>query len=114
MDGLMANAVEIVPFQPSDLGTTSLAVTSATGNRVLASAGAASVVLTNIGPSDCFGRFGNFAVEATVPSGATAGGFPVLAGSQTTVRPDTGDTHLALICASGGTATVYISTGSGA
>lgn len=110
----MANGVEIVPFQPADLGTTSLAVTATTGARVLASSGAASVVLTNIGPSDCFGRFGASDVTATVPSGATAGGFPVLAGSQTVLKADSGDTHLALICASGGTATVYISCGSGA
>jgi hypothetical protein len=110
----MANAVEIAPFRPSDLGTTSLAVTATTGRRLLADSGAGSVVLTNVGPSICFARFGNVAVEATVPSGATAGGFPVLAGTQTVVMPDAGDTYLALICATGQTATVYISCGSGA
>lgn len=108
----MANAVEIVPFAPYDLGTTSLAVTATTGNRVLAQRGEA-ITLTNVGPSMVFARFGDASVTATVPSGATAGGFPVMAGTQTVVRSDFGDTHLALICDAGGTATVYISAGSG-
>jgi hypothetical protein len=108
----MANAVEINAFRPTDLGTTSLAVTATTGRRLLADSGAGSVMLTNVGPSVAFGRFGNVAVEATVPSGATAGGFPVPLG-QTVWRPDVGDTYLALINDTGGTSTVYISCGSG-
>lgn len=104
-------------FCPNDYGlsTVELSVSGTTSNVALNdTANGASILLSNVGDQDCFIVFGTSAVTASVPNGATNGGFPVLANSQTltTVPGNTKVTHVAAITASS-TTKLYITTGQG-
>lgn len=100
------------PFFPIDQGTVSIAVTATTG-RVALAATTTHYLLTNLGSDTVFARFGNSAITATVPSGATGGSFPVLSGEIIIVpAPVTPPTHVAAI-ANSTTATLFITAGEG-
>lgn len=100
------------PFRPVDQATVSISVTSLSA-RVALAATTTEYLLCNLGTDTVFVRFGDSAITATVPSGATGGSLPVAAGTVMIVQaPITAPTHVAAIAAST-TATLYITAGEG-
>lgn len=89
-------------------GTVEIAATAASANVQLAdtSSNATEVEFTNEGPDSVFVVLGDSAVAATVPNGATPGGYVILAGQSKLVRRATPQTHAAAICDAGETARV--------
>jgi hypothetical protein len=101
------------PFTPQWADTVSLSATAVSGRVALSGEQIDQVEISNDGPDAVFVTFGNSSIDATVPNGATGGSYPVLAGQSKMVSPAANSTHAAAICASGKTATVWLSPGRG-
>lgn len=99
------------PFSPTPVGTVKLTVTTTAGSVALPTMPSdGPVAITNDGTSTMFIKFGTSAVAAVVP-GASAGDYPVLAGTQ--VILDRGNAAYVSAITATGTATLYATTGDG-
>jgi hypothetical protein len=99
------------PFQGVPNSTVSISV-SGTSQRVQiqTQASNSAVLVANNGSAVAFITFGDSAVDATVPSGSTKGGRPVLPGTVEVMR--LASTHVAAIAA-GSTGSIYFTPGEG-
>lgn len=99
-------------FRPNPAATTSLAVTSVTGNRqVQAASLTGHVRVFNTGTVTVFIEMSNSSgVAATVPNGATPGSYPLAAGAVEVIACPL--QYIAAITVSG-TATLYFTPGEG-
>jgi hypothetical protein len=111
-------------FAPLQTQTVSLSVGAASTNVALPAAVIAAIKagaapqlqIYNAGPNVAFVNVGAAGLVALVPNGATPGDFPVPPNpypTVITVIAGQNDAVLAAICPSGGTATLYISPGTG-
>jgi hypothetical protein len=92
-------------FSPAAASVT-LAVTAASGDVALPVTRSPVLLLQNGGPNTCFVQLG-VGVQT-----ATTSGFPVLNGQSVAINPGSA-THCAGICAAAGTATLYMTMGTG-
>jgi hypothetical protein len=86
--------------------TATLSVTATSSNAALGGTGS-QVVFQNAGPNTAFVAFGSSTVTATTA------GFPVLNGQSLQLTRPADATHMAAICASTQTATLYATPGEG-
>lgn len=100
--------MQVQPFSPSNLLTTTIAATSVAASTALQATDAALAVIriVNAGPNTVFLTLGVGTQAPTV-----AGGFPMLAGTVEVFSKGLAD-HIGTICGSG-TATVYATCGEG-
>lgn len=103
-------------FTPDLLGTVSLSVTGSS-NRVAIVPGRSEYTLYNSGSVVVFVDFGGASITTSVPSGATAGGYPIGPGVKETIgvqqTAGVAPTNIAAIGASAGPSVLYISSGAG-
>lgn len=96
------------PFTPMPAGTAQISATGTTASAALAAV-SNIVEITNDGPDIAFVELGGSTVTA-----AAATGYPVAPGQSKIVSNRLAKaTHVAAICASGKTATVYFTAGDG-
>jgi hypothetical protein len=100
------------PFRPTAASTVSLPATSTTGAVALTLSGEPGLLIYNNGPNVAYVELGVSGVVATVPSGATPGSQPIPSGGWIAMERR-GATHLAAICASTETATLFATPGRG-
>ena len=103
---------------PIDAPTVRLSATASTSRVALPTAAAGAVHenvrIVNHGPYAAFVNAGDSGVNAALPTGTPAqDNTPLLPGSDVVFSLPGGVTHIAAICASGGTATLDISTAEG-
>lgn len=103
----------MMPFAPTGRSTVTLSVTTSTGSRQIRPAIGthSSVLVSNTGSAWAYVEFGDSAITAVVPSGATTGGVPVAPGSQQTFR--NGATYAAAICGGSDSTTLAFTPGEG-
>lgn len=100
------------PFTPGQ--TVALPVTAASARVALPTGVSDQVLVTSATTgNEAFIAFGDVTVVAVVPSGTPAQATPVLPGSAFVVTVPPGATHVAGICAGGGTATAWFTKGQG-
>jgi len=104
-------------FAPAGL-TTRLDVDATTDSVALPGAvnppTGATVRVFNNGSNECFVAFGSSIVTATLGADkATQTGIPLAAGRETGFRLTSAVTHIAAICNSGETTTIYVTMGDG-
>lgn len=102
-------------FYASAANTIAFDVTDTT-DRVALSYGGPTIRIFNAGDGIVFIEKGGSSVTATIPTdGGSAGSMPIAPGRETgiTITPIEGVTHIAAICPSGETATLYITPGNG-
>lgn len=97
------------------LGTSKIAATQAASSATLIGDVGTNVVIYNAGPDLAFVKIGPSGTTATVPTTAGSGGMPVPVGFYgfTVARSQSTDNTVSAICATGQTATLYFSVGSG-
>jgi len=100
-----------IPFSPGQ--SSSLSVTDVS-SRVAIGVGGDRVVITSKGTNTAFIALGTSTVTAAVPTGTAAVDcYPILANSQQTITLPLGVTHIAAICNTAETATLYFTKGTG-
>jgi hypothetical protein len=101
--------MQVQPFSPSNLATTTISATQTAASTALASTDTALNVIriVNSGPNIVFLTLGTGAQAPTV-----AAGFPMMAGTVEVFSKGLAD-HIGTICATSQTATVYVTCGEG-
>lgn len=101
------------PFSPDYTGTVSIAATAASASVALPAAHTGQIEISNEGPDTVFVKLASASGPvAAVPNGASAGSYPVLPGQSKNVSVRL-VSHVAAICASGKTASVWFTVGQG-
>jgi hypothetical protein len=93
-------------FSPAAASVT-LAATAASADVALPATRSPVLLLQNAGPNTCFVQLG-----VGVQTALTTTGLPVLSGQVMAINPG-GATHVAGICAAAGTATLFVTAGTG-
>lgn len=101
-------------FNSSPGTTAALAATQASARIPLPDPAAETVRLFVVGAGNVFIEFGNSSVAATIPAGAAKGSVPIAGNRETGFSLNVGKhSHIAAICPTGETATVYVTCGTG-
>lgn len=96
--------------------TVGVAVTSATATEAMTDTGnnsSPNVMIFNSGPNTAFVNFGDSSVTATLTDADNDGDMPIPSGFMGTFDVPGLSTHIAAICASNETATLFVTRGQG-
>lgn len=96
------------PFAPMAAGTITISATQTNAQTALKAPGRSQVMIYNAGTKTVFVEFGTGSTVAAVATGT-----PIPVGAVLVLSIDPAATHIATICNTGETATVYVTVGKG-